>query len=315
MSPALVTVIVPGFNVARYVAEAIDSLRAQTMTAWQAILVDDGSTDATGTRFDEATTTDPRFRVVHHPFRRGLGAARNTGLDLVDTEFVAFLDADDVLTETALERMVATVQRTGSDLVTGAYVRLRPQPDGTYLRGDVQPWVSASTSPARDAATLVTHPEVTANVVAWSKVTRSSLWERLSLRFPNDQLYEDQAIAQHLYVGARAFDVIPDVVALWRVRADGSSITQAEANLTVLTACITAMRDGIDVLDATGSTAAASARIGQILRMDVPRLVEIAGSHPDPVYRATLGAFTRELIARVPAGEALKKSIIAASAW
>ena len=95
-SPArpVVTVIVPGYDVAAYAQEAIDSLRAQTLTEWRAILVDDASTDTTGTLFDEAAALDSRFEVVHHEEQEGLGAARNSGLDLVDTPLVAFLDAD-----------------------------------------------------------------------------------------------------------------------------------------------------------------------------------------------------------------------------
>src|SRR5690606_33002552 len=120
----VVTVVVPGFDVAEYAAEALDSLRRQTLRAWTAILVDDASTDATPDVFAEAAASDPRFRVVRHETRRGLGAARNTGLDLVETPFVGFLDADDALTERALERLVGTVTASGSDFALGAYVRL-----------------------------------------------------------------------------------------------------------------------------------------------------------------------------------------------
>ncbi len=127
--------IVPGFDVAEYAGDALDSLRAQTRDDWVAILVDDASTDATGAIFDAAAAADDRFRVVHHAARAGLGAARNTGLDLVETPFVGFLDADDRLTPRALERLVGTVAASGSDFAVGAYVRLRPDGDGGYAPG------------------------------------------------------------------------------------------------------------------------------------------------------------------------------------
>ena len=140
MSTPVVTVIVPGRDVAAYAHEAVDSLRAQTLTSWRAILVDDGSLDATGEVFATAAASDERFHVVTHPVARGLSAARNTGLELVETPFVGFLDADDVLTPRALERFVDTLTRSGSDVVVGAYVRLRADEAGTYRPGPVQPW-------------------------------------------------------------------------------------------------------------------------------------------------------------------------------
>ena len=293
--PPLVTVIVPGFDVEGYAPEAVDSLRAQTLQEWTAVLVDDASTDATATVFDAAAAADPRFRAVRLSERRGLGAARNAGLDLVDTPYVAFLDADDRLAPTALERMVATLAASGSDFVVGAYVRLRPDADGGYTPGVVQPWVAAATDPARTGTTLREHPAASGNIVAWSKVSRTDFWTRSGLRFPEGKLYEDQIVAQQMYVRARAFDVVPDAIVQWRERADGSSITQRQASLPVLHDYLEAMSAGIGVLEAAGHDAAVDARVRLILAMDVPPLVRLAADHPDDVYRRTLGAFVRDL--------------------
>lgn len=292
-----VTVIVPGFDVAAYAEEALESLRGQTRMDWTAVLVDDASTDATGDIFDAAAAVDHRFRVVHHDRRRGLGAGRNTGLDLVETPFVGFLDADDRMTPHALERLVGTVSASGSDLVVGAYVRLRPTRTG-YAPGVVQPWVAAATDPARTGTTIDEHPDASGNVVAWSKVSRIDLWHRAGLRFPVGRLYEDQVVAQQLYSRASAFDVIPDVVVEWRERADGSSITQHKGALPVLHDYLEAMAEGISVLDAAGHRAAATARVRLILAMDAPPLVQIARDHADDGYRHALGTFLRSLIAR-----------------
>lgn len=297
MSPRpAVTVIVPGFDVAIYARTAIDSLRAQTRPDWTAVLVDDGSTDATGSIFEEAAQDDPRFHVVHHDLQAGLSAARNTGLDLVTTPYVGFLDADDVMMPTALERLVGTVERTGSDLVAGAYVRLRPDGSGGYAAGPVQPWVAASTDPAREGVTLADHPDASGNIVAWSKVSRVELWS--DVRFPPGKTYEDQLVAQVLYTRARAFDVIPDVVVQWRERAEGTSITQRKDALPVLRDYLEALAAGIAILDAAGETAAAASRVRLILSMDVPPLLAIAETHPDEAYRRELDAFLRPLRAR-----------------
>ena len=290
-----ITVIVPGHDVQSYAQEALDSLVAQTRTDWTAVLVDDASTDATGELFAAAAAADPRFRVVRHETRRGLAAARNTGLDLVDTPLLGFLDADDRLRPHALERLIAALDASGSDFAVGAYVRLRPDGVGGYAAGAVQPWVAAATTPARTATTLAEHPGASANIVAWSKVTRTEFWHRAGLRFPDGRLYEDQVVAQQMYARARAFDVVPDVVVEWRERADGTSITQGRHALPVLQEYLAAMRGGIDVLEAAGMHAAVQHRVRLILAMDVPPLVQIARTHPDDAYRRALGAFVRDI--------------------
>lgn len=315
MSSPAITVVVPGFDVAAYAAEALDSLRAQTRGDWVALLVDDASSDGTGELFAAAAADDRRFRVVRHPERRGLAAARNTGLDLVDTPLVGFLDADDRLRPRALERLVGTLDASGSDLAVGAYVRLRPDARSGYLAGEVQPWVAASTDPARIGTTLGAHPAASGNVVAWSKVSRTEFWERHGLRFPDGRLYEDQVVAQRMYARARAFDVVPDVVVEWRERADGSSITQRTSTLPVLGEYLSAMRGGIAVLEAAGFAAAVHARVELILAMDVPPLVSIARTHPDDAYRRALGAFARDVLALAPAGPAVSAPVAAALLW
>lgn len=317
MSIPVVTVIVPGRDVAAYAPQALQSLRAQTFPSWRAILVDDGSTDATTEMFADAAAADERFTVIRHDVARGLGAARNAALQHVETPFVAFLDADDELTPGALERLVGTLAESGSDLVVGAYVRLRPRAghistdaageaavDGRgtlYEAGTVQPWVAASTSPERRGTTLASHPDVSGNIVAWSKVSRIEFWRRHDLRFPEGKMYEDQIVAQRMYTLARAIDVIPDVVVLWRERADGTSITQHKDALPVLVDYLDALRGGIAVLDAASQRDASRARVRLILDMDVPPLVRIAHDHPDDAYRRALGDFVRELWGRADA--------------
>lgn len=298
MSSPVVTVIVPGRDVAEFAEAAIDSLREQSITNWRAILVDDGSVDDTAAIFARAADSDSRFQLVKHDLSLGLSAARNAGLDLVSTPFLGFLDADDVMTPRALELLTGSLLQSGSDFALGAYVRLRPDADGAYHPGAVQPWVAAATVPPRAHATLAEHPAASGNIVAWSKVSRTDFWTRHGLRFPIGKLYEDQELAQRMYTLARGFDVVSDVVVQWRERADGSSITQHKDALPVLIDYLNALRSGLDVLDRAGATAATRARIRLILDMDVPPLVRIAQVHPDDAYRRILGTFVRELSTR-----------------
>jgi CDP-glycerol glycerophosphotransferase len=312
-SAPIVTLIVPGRDIAAFAPAALDSLRAQTETRWRAILIDDGSTDDTGVIFDAAATADRRFSVIRHEASRGLGAARNVGIDLVDTPYLGFLDGDDELRPAALARLTGTLEQTGSDFVAGAYVRSRLQ-DDVYVAGRVQPWVAAATAPERFGTTLAAHPKAVSNIVAWSKVSRTAFWH--DLRFPEGVAYEDQVVAQQMYTRARAFDVIPDAVVEWRLRADGTSITQSKAQLPVLRDYLAALRGGIGVLHEAGAHAAVTARLELILAMDVAPLLEIARTHIDPAYAAEVHTFIDELRALPEFSDAAPDPAIAAAlAW
>lgn len=313
MPAPIVTLIVPGRDIAAFAPAAIASLRAQTEPRWRAILIDDGSSDDTGEVFAHAADADTRFSLVRHETPRGLGAARNVGIDLVDTPFLGFLDADDELTPAAVARLTGTLTRTGSDFVAGAYVRSRLR-GGTYVPGRVQPWTAAATDPERLGTNIFAHPAASANIVAWSKVSRTDFWS--GLRFPEGVAYEDQVVAQRMYTGAAAFDVIPDVVVHWRLRADGSSITQSKGRLAVLRDYLTALRGGIRVLHDAGATAAVAARLSLILTMDLPPLEALAATHPDPAYGAELSVFVDELRALPEFADARPDpSLTAALAW
>jgi glycosyltransferase involved in cell wall biosynthesis len=109
-----VSVIVPAYNAAWCVGEAVESIVAQTYSDWEAIVVDDGSTDDTSA---VARGRDPRIRVVRSDVNRGLAASRNAGLAAARGELVALLDADDAWLPEYLESQVGLQERTGAEIV------------------------------------------------------------------------------------------------------------------------------------------------------------------------------------------------------
>jgi glycosyltransferase EpsJ len=102
MKNSLVSVIIPVFNVKDFVGRCLESVSGQTYRDFEAIVVDDGSTDGSGTICDDFCLKDPRFRVIHQE-KAGVGFARNTGLDNARGTYILFVDSDDYLFPEALQ--------------------------------------------------------------------------------------------------------------------------------------------------------------------------------------------------------------------
>ena len=119
LESATVSVIIPAFNYGRFIARTIELVQAQTLTDWECLVVDDGSTDNTGEAVAAIAANDARVKYLRQP-NAGLGATRNTGLRATSGEFVQFLDADDLLGPRKLERQVEILRsRPEVDLVYG----------------------------------------------------------------------------------------------------------------------------------------------------------------------------------------------------
>lgn len=117
-----VSIIVPCFNAAKFVGQALDSARGQTCAEIEIIAVDDGSTDGTRAVLEAHAARDGRVRVIAQP-NRGESAARNAGLRHAAAEYICFLDADDVLLPDKVERQAAFLDRTPEcDLVYSDYL-------------------------------------------------------------------------------------------------------------------------------------------------------------------------------------------------
>ena len=112
----LLSVVIPVYNVEKYLQECIDSVLGQTYTDYEIILVDDGSTDSSGRICDDYLTADTRIQVIHQE-NGGLSAARNTGLRAARGKFVYFLDSDDYIEACTLEHLTALAEAEQADVV------------------------------------------------------------------------------------------------------------------------------------------------------------------------------------------------------
>lgn len=128
MNKPSISVVVPIYNVQAYVGKCIESLLQQTYAAHEIILVDDGSSDASGTICDRYAENNNRIQVIHKA-NGGLSSARNTGIAAMRGEFLAFVDPDDWVEASYLEELAAPLLKDETiDIVIGCF----------YLREDGQ---------------------------------------------------------------------------------------------------------------------------------------------------------------------------------
>ena len=122
-----ISVIVPVYQAEAYLEGCIESVKSQTFTDWELILVDDGSRDGSPAICDRGAAEDSRIRVFHKP-NGGVSTARNLGLQEARGEYIAFLDSDDRFVARTLETLWSLCRQTGADSAGCAHTNL--QPDG-----------------------------------------------------------------------------------------------------------------------------------------------------------------------------------------
>jgi len=117
-----VSVIVPVYNTEKFLQRCLESILSQTLRDWQAVCIDDGSTDGSPAILDEYAKRDSRFVVKHIP-NGGVSEARNTAMQYAEGEFCCFVDSDDFLHPQALEIATEAASRNGSDIAAYTYDR------------------------------------------------------------------------------------------------------------------------------------------------------------------------------------------------
>lgn len=122
-----ISIIIPMYNVEKYLRRCLDSVKNQTFQDWQAVLVDDGSPDKSGDIAEEYAACDKRFVVIHKK-NGGLSDARNFGMQKATGKYVMYLDSDDFIHPQTMEIAYTIAKKNNSDIVSFTYDRFyRPQ--------------------------------------------------------------------------------------------------------------------------------------------------------------------------------------------
>ncbi|MFI1422364.1 glycosyltransferase family 2 protein [Streptomyces sp. NPDC020731] len=210
--PVKVSVIIPVYNPGIYIEDCVSSLRRQSLPPdeYEAVFVDDGSTDGTPARLDRLATEDPRMRVIHQENSGWSGKPRNVGIAAARGEFVMFVDNDDYLGDEALERMYAYGVAHGADVVVGKMAgKNRGVPVELFRRN--HPRATVESAPLIDS--LTPH-----------KMFRREFLDRIGLRFPEGRRrLEDHVFVTEAYLRADNVSVLSDYVCYYHIRRDDAS--------------------------------------------------------------------------------------------
>ena len=190
-----ISIIVPVYNVDSYLPQCLDSILAQTFTDWEAILVDDGSTDRSGVICDEYAKQDSRIRVIHRE-NAGVSSARNAGMAIALGEYLYFTDADDELLPDCLTILHSNMG-DDVDLVTASYQRYH---DGEFIP-DVHSRAGGLFSVKDYLETISTLPNAHfCERYCVTKLFRKSIIEDNNLRFDSRFAYREDVLFLYSYV-------------------------------------------------------------------------------------------------------------------
>ena len=130
-----ISVIIPVYNVEKYLNKCVDSVISQTYKDLQIILVDDGSTDRSSKICDEYAKADTRISVIHKQ-NGGLSSARNAGMEIVEGDYITFLDSDDYVSPTVYEELYKIIKSQDSDSIACTCFRRVDEAGNVYKKND-----------------------------------------------------------------------------------------------------------------------------------------------------------------------------------
>lgn len=222
--------LLPAFQAAATLPACLESVRRQTLTDWECVIVDDGSTDATRDITTHAAAEDARFRLVSIP-HRGIVGALDAGLEMCRGRYVARMDADDVMRRDRLARQLAALQASPALAGVGCHVRLFPRARLTPRRREYESWLNAMRTPQdvrRDA--LVECPVAHPTLMLRIEIARA-------LRYRDMGWPEDHDLLLRLLAAGHEIGVVPRRLVGWRDAPTRLSRTDPRYGLDRFVAC------------------------------------------------------------------------------
>ena len=216
----LISIVVPVYNVEKYLESCIKSLKDQTYKNLEILLIDDGSTDRSGKICDMAAENDTRIRVIHKE-NSGVSDTRNMGLDQVHGQYVSFLDSDDIYAPYAVDCLLKAILSCDADISTGEYQDFEEDIAFEPTVGN-KPCVISG----REGVRRMIGKEHIRYAVVHNKLFKTELIR--NFRFLSGKIHEDEEFMYRIMYSAEKIVTIAQTIYGYRMRP--GSITTAKYN-------------------------------------------------------------------------------------
>ena len=202
MRTPLISVIIPVYNVEKYLHRCLDSVIAQTYQNLEIICVDDGSIDDSGKICDQYAVRDARIKVIHQE-NQGLSAARNRGLDAAEGEYIAFVDSDDYILEDMYKKMLDKLLNYNVDLCVCQWQYEFSDGRQVVKKKNIDPTIYGRKASLEFARFLyMGNYENGVVVAAWNKLYRRALLDTIHFegRIHEDDAFNGRIMAKDISV-------------------------------------------------------------------------------------------------------------------
>lgn len=221
---ALVSIIVPVYNAEKYLQRCVDSILSQDYPHFELLLMNDGSTDASGRICDEYEKKDQRVRVIHKK-NTGVSDTRNQALDMAQGEYVQFLDSDDWIVPEATRLLVRSMERYQCDMVIADFYRV----SGERLaqKGDIEE--DKVMTRQEFAACMIENPADFYYGVLWNKLFRRKIIEDYQIRMDVSVSWCEDFLFNLEYIRHASSFYALQVPVYYYLKRKGSLVTQGNS--------------------------------------------------------------------------------------
>lgn len=241
----LVSVIIPVYNVENLLQRCVDSVIKQTYSNLEIILVNDGSTDQSGVMCDDLKTRDSRIVVYHKP-NGGLSDARNHGIERANGELIIFLDSDDWMDLSTIEKLYKLMKISDADISICNHIATSNENEKpNQLNYEVYEYSNL------EALLELYGKRSVQMAVSWGKLFKKQLFE--TVRFPLNKIHEDEFVIHHLLYQAHRVVYTSEPLMFYWQRPD--SITGVGFNFKKKMHAIEALNERLTFFNSIGEQA------------------------------------------------------------